>query len=76
MLWNTREEKHKIRLIYKTQSYTKGAEFMFEKISFYISGNRIEVADQSFLLGELTTDILDIRPDEFDEMYTLRKKYP
>jgi hypothetical protein len=46
---------------------------MFEQISFYISGNRIEVTNQSFWLGELTTDILDIRPDEFSVMYTLTK---
>ena len=46
---------------------------MFEKISFYINGDRIEVNGKTFLLGELTTDILDIRPDEFQVMYTLEK---
>lgn len=46
---------------------------MFNQISFYISGDQVEVNGKSFLLGELTTDILDIRPDEFQVMYTLEK---
>jgi len=44
---------------------------MFDKIAFRIQGSRIDVAGQSFPLGELTADILNIMPEEFDRLYAL-----
>ena len=44
---------------------------MFDKIDFRIQGNHMEVEGESFPLGELTTDILNISPDEFHKTYAL-----
>lgn len=41
---------------------------MFDAISCFISGNKIEVHDETFLLGELSADILGITPDEYEKM--------
>lgn len=47
---------------------------MFEKIAFRIQGKQIEVEGKIFLLGELTTDILNITPEEFDRLYALSER--
>jgi hypothetical protein len=44
---------------------------MFDKIAFRIQGSHIEVEGQAFPLGELTADILNIMPEEFDRLYAL-----
>lgn len=44
---------------------------MFSQIDFRIHDDKIEVAGQEFLLGELTVDILSISPQEFEAMYAL-----
>jgi len=41
---------------------------MFERFSVFISGANIEVTGQAFPLGELTADILSIRPKEFQQL--------
>lgn len=44
---------------------------MFSQIDFRIHDNKIEVAGQEFLLGDLTVDILSISPQEFETMHAL-----
>lgn len=44
---------------------------MSDKIAFRIQGSQIEAAGQSFPLGELTADILNITPEELDRLYAL-----
>ena len=47
---------------------------MFEEITFFVNDNHIELMDKTFLLGELTTDILNITPHEFAELDADRKE--
>lgn len=47
---------------------------MFDTIPCYVSGNRIEVNGQTFLLGELTADMLNITRDEYSEMNGLSER--
>jgi len=47
---------------------------MFDMISCYVSGDKIEVNGQTFLLGELSEDILNISRDEFLKMGALCEK--
>ncbi len=61
-------------LTVKTQFYTIGVRGMFDKIDFRIQGNLIEVERQTFPLGELTADILNITSDEFDQLYALYER--
>lgn len=42
---------------------------MFSQIDFRIHDDKIELAGQEFLLGDLTVDILSITPQEFETMY-------
>ncbi|MDY4784391.1 DUF6076 domain-containing protein [Pygmaiobacter massiliensis] len=44
---------------------------MFGQIDFYIHDNKIELAGQEFLLGELTCDLLNITSEEFAQMQML-----
>ena len=44
---------------------------MFSQIDFRIHDNKIEVAGQEFLLGDLTVDILSISPQKFETMHAL-----
>lgn len=46
---------------------------MFDKISCFISGDKIEINNQVFLLGELSEDILNISREEFQELDTFRE---
>lgn len=46
---------------------------MFENISCFISGDKIEMNHHVFLLGELSEDILNISREEFLEMDALRE---
>ncbi|MDD2956238.1 MAG: DUF6076 domain-containing protein [Oscillospiraceae bacterium] len=47
---------------------------MFGQFDFYIHGNQVELSGQSFLLGELTCDLLNISPTEFEEMRALMER--
>ena len=47
---------------------------MFDKISCFISGDKIELNNQVFLLGELTADLLGITKDEYIKMRGLSEK--
>ena len=44
---------------------------MFEKITFYIHEKQLEINDHVYSLGELTTDCLNIAPEEYREMKAL-----
>ena len=44
---------------------------MFSQIDFRIHDDKIEVAGQELLLGDLTVDILSISPQEFETMFAL-----
>lgn len=44
---------------------------MFEKITFYICDKQLEVNGQTYSLGELATDCLNVTPEEYRRMKTL-----
>jgi len=46
---------------------------MFDKISCFISGDKIELNNHVFLLGELSEDILNISREEFFELDAFRE---
>ncbi len=58
----------------KTLSVTERMRFMFLEFDLYINKDIIEVDGKTFKLGELTCDILNIKPDEYDELRALMKK--
>lgn len=47
---------------------------MFDQIDFYIHGSQIEVAGRDFLLGELTADVMNISPAQFDALWALSER--
>lgn len=47
---------------------------MFFEFDVYINKDKIEVSGQEFKLGELTCDILNIKPDEYSDMSDLAKQ--
>ncbi len=47
---------------------------MFDTISCFISEDKIEVNGETFLLGELTTDLLGVSPDEYDQMREISER--
>lgn len=49
---------------------------MFESIQFSVHDKRLEIGDESFLLGELTTDVMNISPEEYQRMAELLEGDP
>lgn len=47
---------------------------MFRQFDFYIHGNQVELAGHKFLLGELTCELLNISPEEFEAMQLCAQK--
>ena len=47
---------------------------MFYEFDIYINKDTIEVGGEIFKLGELTCDILNIKPDEYSDMSDLAKQ--
>jgi len=41
---------------------------VFRQFDFYIHGNQVELAGHEFLLGELTCELLNISPEEFETL--------